>query len=149
MHHQYKLQKLLFIPIIPHGTREGCKKLNYFITPGLFPVHIVIWCPDWFLLRKYRDLYFPKWVLDVESDFLLSDCIVSSEKFGQFLRDIRISDGLYAHRWGHILTGNESFSLKCLLLTSDFEMYRWQNQIDGIKNIQRVLFSFLIFHSQA
>ena len=80
------------------GLKKDTKKLNYFITPGSFPVHIVIWCPDWFLLKNIEIYIFKEWVLDVESDFLLSDCIVSSEKFGQILRDMRISDGLYAHR---------------------------------------------------
>ena len=76
------------------GLKKDTKKQNYFITPGSFPVHIVIWCPDWFLQKKYRDLYFRKWVLDVESDFPLNGCIVSREKIWPIFKghaDIRRS----------------------------------------------------------
>ena len=76
------------------GLKKDTKKQNYFITPGSFPVHIVIWCPDWFLQKKNRDLYFRKWVLDVESDFPLNGCIVSREKIWPIFKghaDIRRS----------------------------------------------------------
>ena len=79
------------------GQEKDTKNLNNFITPGLFPAHIVIWCPDWFS-KKYQDLYFRKWVLDVENDFLLSDCIVSSENLADFegICGYQTQHGLYA-----------------------------------------------------
>ena len=44
--------------------------------------------------KKYRDLYFRKWVLDVESDFPLNGWIVSREKIWPIFKghaDIRRS----------------------------------------------------------
>ena len=39
------------------GQKKDTKNLNNFITPGLFPAHIVIWCPDWFFLKKTRFIF--------------------------------------------------------------------------------------------
>ena len=93
------------------GQGKDTKKLNDFITPGLFPAHIVIWCPDWFS-KKYQDLYFRKWVLDVESDFLLSDCIVSPEKFQRKV-----------HRICPILNGYVDIRLSMVYMLTDEVIY--------------------------